>query len=125
MLVLVDGIFVDAWLVVIASNLFLLSKWERRELYAAIFQNSSTPGFPVLLNVALRLESHDRFIFDSVSKREHVKSANIEFTKEASAIPLPYHSPTPHADQLGLWHHQRNLIGRLSRPSYRPPVVTC
>lgn len=51
-----------------------------------------------------------------------MKSANIQFTKEASAIPLPYHSSTPHADQLGLWHHRRNLIGRLSRPSYRPRV---
>lgn len=31
-----------------------------------------------------------------------LKSANIEFTKEASSIPLPYHSSTPHAaDQLG------------------------
>jgi hypothetical protein len=53
------------------------------------FQNSSTPKYPSLLNVALRLESHDRFILDFIYKREqHVKSANIEFTKEAKCYTL-------------------------------------
>ena len=66
---LMGEMFVVVWLVVIAPNLFLLSKQERRERYAAIFQNSSTPGYPVQFNGATRLESHDCFIFGFIFRR--------------------------------------------------------
>jgi hypothetical protein len=60
-----------------------------------------------------------------------LKSANIEFTKEASCIPLPYHSSTPHAaaDQLGAsasgMASPTSTLSIAYRPSYRLDVVTC